>query len=79
VFRHLADAEVGAVAEVGFDDGTSQRYRITSVVDYVKEELPDELFARSGPPQLALITCGGAFNPQLRSYESNTVAIAVPV
>lgn len=79
VFRHLADVEVGAVVAVGYSDGTSQRYRIDSVTDYFKEELPPELFARDGSPQLALITCGGAFNPQLRSYESNTVAVATPI
>lgn len=79
VFRHLADVEVGAVVVVGYDDGTSQRYRIDSVTDYFKEELPPELFSRDGDSQLALITCGGAFNPQLRSYESNTVAVATPI
>jgi LPXTG-site transpeptidase (sortase) family protein len=79
VFRHLADVEVGAVVVVGYDDGTSQRYRIDSVTDYFKEELPPELFARDGDSQLALITCGGTFNPQLRSYESNTVAVATPI
>lgn len=79
VFRHLIDAEVGSIVEIGFDDGTSQRYRIESVTDYVKEALPAELFARSGDASLALITCGGEFHPQLRSYDSNTVAIAVPL
>lgn len=79
VFRHLADVEVGAVVVVGYDDGTSQRYRIDSVTDYFKEELPAELFARDGDSQLALITCGGTFNPQLRSYESNTVVVATPI
>lgn len=79
VFRRLADAEVGSIVAVVFDDGSRQRYRIESVTDYDKQELPSELFARSGDSQLALITCGGTFNPQLRSYESNTVAVAVPI
>lgn len=79
VFRYLADAELGAIVEVGFDDGSSQRYRIEEITDYLKEELPASLWAETGSPQLALITCGGAFNPELRSYESNTVAIAVPI
>jgi len=79
VFRYLEDVEIGAVVVVGFDDGSSSRYRIEEVTEYVKEELPDSLFARDGKEQLALITCGGAFNYQLDSYESNTVAIAVPI
>ena len=47
--------------------------------EYVKEALPESLWARDGKEQLALITCGGAFNYQRNSYESNTVAIAVPI
>lgn len=79
VFRNLENVEVGSVVVIGFDDGSTSRYRIEEVVEYVKEELPDSLFARDGREQLALITCGGAFNYQLDSYESNTVAIAVPI
>jgi len=79
VFRYLEDVEIGSVVIVGFDDGSSQRYRIEEVTEYVKEALPDSLFARDGKEQLALITCGGTFNYQLDSYESNTVAIAVPI
>lgn len=79
VFRFLSDVEIGSIVELGFDDGTTEHYRIEEVTEYVKEELPDSLFARTGSPQLALITCGGSFNPELRSYESNTVVIAVPV
>ena len=38
-----------------------------------------ECFARSGPESIALITCGGEFQPSLRSYEDNVVAYAVPL
>jgi len=79
VFRYLADAEIGAIVSVQFDDGSSRRFRIETVTDYFKEELPDSLFARDGREQLALITCGGTFNYQLDSYESNTVVVAVPI
>lgn len=79
VFRHLVDVEVGAIVEIGFDNDSSQQYRITEVTDYLKQELPASLWAKDGDPQLALITCGGTFNPELSSYESNIVAIAVPI
>lgn len=79
VFRYLSDVDVGSIIQVGFDDGSTSRYRVTDVTDYFKEELPDSLFAQSGDPQLALITCGGAFNPELRSFDSNTVVVAVPL
>lgn len=79
VFRYLENVEVGAIVAVGFDDGSTLRYRIEDVTEYNKEALPDSIWARDGREQLALITCGGAFNYELDSYESNTVAIAVPI
>ena len=79
VFRYLENVEIGAVVVVGFDDGTSMRYQIEDVAEYDKEALPDSLWSRDGREQLALITCGGAFNYAEDSYESNTVAIAVPL
>ena len=79
VFRRLANVEVGAIVAIGFSDGTTSQYRIEEVAQYAKEELPESLWARDGKEQLALITCGGAFNYQRDSYESNTVAIAVPI
>jgi hypothetical protein len=51
--------------------------RLTS---YGKTELPtDRIFAREGSPVVTLITCGGAFNPSVGSYEDNVVVYAVPV
>jgi len=79
VFRYLEDVEVGSIVEIGFDDGTTRRYQIETLTEYVKEELPASLFARDGREQLALITCGGTFNYDVSSYESNTVAVAVPI
>ena len=80
VFRHLADAEVGEEFELTLDDGTTSRYRIIELAQYDKDDLPlDRVFARSGSSVVTLITCGGAFQPSIRSYEDNVVAYAVPV
>ncbi len=55
-------------------------FEVTDLRQYDKDELPfDEIFARDGDPRLTLITCGGAFNPSLLSYEDNVVVRAVPV
>ena len=35
--------------------------------------------AATGPPRLALVTCGGPFLPELRSYRDNVVVVAEPV
>lgn len=78
-FVDLAEVDLGAAIEVYFEDGSTRRFEVVAVQEYLKEDLPvDALFARTGIPILALITCGGAFNPELRSYESNVVAYAVP-
>ena len=76
VFRDLADVEPGA--EVVIErDGEPITYRVTEVVQYSKEGLPiADLFREDGPERLVLITCGGSFNTQIRSYDDNVVAIA---
>jgi hypothetical protein len=45
---------------------------------YPKAALPDEVFAQYGRPRLALITCGGRFDPAQRRYTDNVVVFAVP-
>jgi len=78
VFRELDRLQTGDEVIVALDDGSEARYRVTEVVTYRKEALPADIFDREGPERLVLITCGGRFNPSLRSYESNVVARAVP-
>ena len=78
VFRNLDRLRAGDEVEVVFDDGARSRWVVTEVSTHRKDALPDELFDRSGPERLVLITCGGQFNPSLRSYDSNVVAHAVP-
>jgi sortase (surface protein transpeptidase) len=66
---------------VSLSDGvTSTDYRVTSL-QYLEKGtgLPAELFARSGPPRLVLITCGGEFDEDTGSYEENVVVTATPV
>ncbi|MGI9611435.1 MAG: class F sortase [Acidimicrobiales bacterium] len=80
VFADLVDAELGSVVEITLDDGTALAYEIVELVSYDKTALPfEEIFSESGPDRIVLITCGGNFNPGLRSYESNVVAYASPV
>ena len=78
VFRRLADVSEGDEVRVRFADGTDRAFAITAVERYDKSELPDELWRRSGAPELVLITCGGEFDPDAGSYEDNVVAYAEP-
>jgi hypothetical protein len=78
VFRHLEDLEPGAVIRVTDAAGRDLVYRVQTVEQYRKEELPAGLWASAGSPRLALITCGGPFDASRRRYERNVVAWAVP-
>lgn len=80
VFYSLRDLPPGAAIEVTFEDGSVRRFRSAALASYDKDDLPvGEIFRREGDPGLTLITCGGAFNPSLRSFENNVVAYALPV
>ncbi len=77
VFRYLDTVNVGSVVSVELEDGSVKQYEITERQQYNKTQLPfDDIFRRSGEEQLVLITCGGDFNPSVRSYEDNVVAYA---
>jgi sortase (surface protein transpeptidase) len=58
-------------------DGTLAVFRVTLVRAYLKTRFPTGAVYGSAPgPQLRLITCGGTFDPALRSYLSNVVVYA---
>lgn len=79
-FYHLRDLPRGAEVEVRFADGSVRRFRSVALASYDKSDLPVErIFERRGEPVLTLITCGGAFNQSLHSFEQNVVAYAVPI
>jgi hypothetical protein len=79
-FFRLRDLKAGDRIEVTGDDGAPRPFTVTSVERYPKDALPDErVFARDGPPSLALITCGGEFDRSARSYRDNVVAFAEPL
>jgi hypothetical protein len=70
--------EVGELIVVRGADGRTVRYTVAARREYLKADLPRELFAPGGPPGLVLITCGGRFDRAAHSYEDNIVVHAVP-
>lgn len=80
VFRALLDVGLGDVVEVGAADGVTTHWRVVqrTLVDKQMTTL-DDLWVRSGPPRLVLVTCGGRFDRATRTYRSNVVVVAVPV
>ncbi len=80
VFRHLDQLPIGAEMSVTYDDGSERRFVASDKQQYDKVDLPrDDIFARDGESQLVLITCGGNFNRDLRSYDDNVVVYADPL
>ena len=77
-FHRLGDLDLGAPVEVQLDDGTVHHYTVVERAMYDKYALPSDLWRRSGPETLVLITCGGEFDHDRRRYEENIVVYALP-
>ena len=77
----IEEIPLGATITVTAQDGTAHEFIVDSVEFIDKDSLPQEaprIFTHRGPYRLVLITCGGAFDESIRSYESNVVLIALP-
>jgi sortase (surface protein transpeptidase) len=75
----LRSVEPGQRVEVTDAAGAVTRWQVVSRDRVEKQALPlTALFGRSGEPRLVLLTCGGPFRPESRSYQDNVVVVAVP-
>jgi hypothetical protein len=76
----LVTLAAGDVVTVTDATGVAHRFAITSRASYPKSAggVPAETFRRDGPPQLALVTCGGAFDERTGDYADNVVVLATP-
>ncbi|MFD1713994.1 class F sortase [Amnibacterium flavum] len=79
-FARLRDLVPGSEITVIGSDGGSHLYRVDGLSAFAKDALPAaELFERSGPSRLVLITCGGTFDETALTYSDNVVVTASPV
>jgi hypothetical protein len=63
---------------IGVDRRTTS-WKVISAPQYtVKTALPRALFRTSGPPRLALVTCGGPFDAATGHYLDNVIVWAAP-
>ncbi len=77
VFYELSRLVPGAAIEVARADGSVVTFVVDRVQSYPKTEFPtEEVYGSTGVPELRLITCGGEFDYEARSYKSNTIAFA---
>ena len=77
-FIDLDQVQPGERVEVDLADGTTHAFVVVETHLIAKTELPKELFERSGPPKLVLITCGGEFDRSIHRYRQNVVVVATP-
>jgi Sortase domain len=78
-FARLGAVEPGTELLIRLDDGTTRTYEVTERAQYDKTSLPENrIWTRDGDEMLVLITCGGAFNPNIRRYLDNIVLFARP-
>jgi Sortase domain len=79
-FARLKDLQQGAELKVSDADGATTTYRVEKITRIGKAELVDTgVFDRGGKPRLHLITCGGSFDQQTRTYSDNVIVTATPV
>jgi Sortase domain len=77
-FIHLDEVQPGDRIEVDLGDGSSHAFVVAETHLILKTELPPDLFARTGPAKLVLITCGGEFDRSIHHYKQNVVVVATP-
>ena len=79
-FARLKELAPGAEVLVTDDAGATTAYRVEEIARTGKGDLVDAgVFDRSGTPRLHLITCGGSFDRQSRTYSDNVIVTAIPV
>ncbi len=78
-FAGLVALAVGDPVLVTDAGGRTSTWTVVGREAVPKEALPvDRLAALHGPPTLALVTCGGAFDPVARRYAENVIVWALP-
>lgn len=74
----LQQIKTGAAVTVYGAGGSATRWKVTRLQVVSKSALPNALFVNSGPPRLAIVSCGGPFDASTGHYEDNVIAWAVP-
>jgi hypothetical protein len=74
---NLGALKVGAIIEVSDSTGHQSTWTAEAPPQTVlKTQLPARLWATTGPPQLAVVTCGGPFDTATGHYADNVIVWA---
>ena len=77
VFFDLRELSADDEIVITRQDGTTARFRVTSVERFAKDAFPTQaVYGDLDHAGLRLITCGGSFDRQMRSYVDNLVVFA---
>lgn len=77
VFFDLGALHIGDEVDVARADGTTARFRVTSVTSVPKTAFPTSaVYGNTPDPELRVITCGGQFDRKTGHYLSNTIVFA---
>jgi hypothetical protein len=76
VFAKLGQLARGAAVEIVSDDGTQQTWTVTDMESVAYNSHPPQLFSRSGPPMLSLVTCAGSWSFTAGTYLQRLVGDA---
>ncbi len=74
VFADLHRVQGGMQVLVDREDGTTAHFEVHGMLQVGKDEFPTDLvYGDTDQPRLRLVTCGGAFDRDARSYDDNVV------
>lgn len=77
VFYRVASLEPGDEVLVDREDGSTATFVVDRVEQHDKEQFPTEaVYFPTLEPALALVTCGGRFDPTAGRYRDNVIAFA---
>lgn len=77
VFYDLDKLAPGDEVVVRYDNAETVAFRIERIEQHPKDHFPtEEVYADTEAPELRLVTCGGLFDRNQRSYKDNIIAFA---
>ncbi len=77
VFRNLSELRPGDILLVIWPDGRRLQFRVgVAAFLAANSPPPPDLFSRSGPARLSLITCGGHWEQGQRTYDERLIVTA---
>lgn len=80
VFFRLRELDAGDTITIIRTDGSTGRWQVRSSEQTSKDDLPTgRIWNDTSEPVLRLITCGGEFDRDQRSYTENVIVYAVPI